>query len=131
MANTSRASSRCAWAARCLTSHRGARLPATDFQYVGHTFVDDGNAQTNRSATIIDVRVGQRHALGPLAGELFVGLRNLLLDRYDDNIRVNATANRFLRAGTCRARCTLERACRGCLNAEPTDYAQAPQSAPQ
>ncbi|HSI06224.1 MAG: TonB-dependent receptor family protein [Myxococcota bacterium] len=67
----------------------------TDMAYVGHTFADDGNTVTNRSATIVDVRVGQRNSFGPLTGELFVGLRNLFLDRYDDNVRINAAGGRY------------------------------------
>ena len=74
----------------------------TDIAYVGHSFVDDGNTVTNRSAMIVDVRAGQRHSFGPLTAELFVGLRNLLLDRYDDNTRINAAAGRYFEAAQPR-----------------------------
>ncbi len=74
----------------------------TDLAYVGHTFVDDANTITNRSAMLVDLRLGQRHSFGPLGAEVFAGLRNVLLDRYDDNVRINAAGGRYFEPASPR-----------------------------
>jgi len=66
------------------------RLTAVDGYYV-----DNANQNRNRGYATLDLRAGYRGRLGSLVVEPFVGVDNLLDERYNSSVVVNAVGGRF------------------------------------
>lgn len=75
---------------------------AFDAMYVDEQFADNANTATASSYTIANARLGYERDVGGLVLEPFVGVNNLLDERYVANVRINAFGGRYYEAAPDR-----------------------------
>ncbi len=66
-----------------------------DLQYVGEREADNANSAEADDYVLMDLRAGVRHRIGAWSVEGFFGVQNLGDEEYDDNLRINASFDRF------------------------------------
>ncbi|NIP38162.1 MAG: TonB-dependent receptor [Candidatus Dadabacteria bacterium] len=67
-----------------------------DFLYVSDFFVNDSNSEKNESYKIINIKTGyERVVYNKLRINTFLGLNNILDEKYNSSVRVNAFGDRF------------------------------------
>lgn len=66
-----------------------------DVQYVGDREADNANSAEADDYVVMNLRGGLRHRVGRWSFEGFAGIRNLGDAEYDDNLRINASFERF------------------------------------
>lgn len=67
----------------------------SDIQYVSSFFVDNSNTVQNSSHTKSHLIIGQEKTIKSLRGSAFFGLNNLFGEKYNANVRINATGGRY------------------------------------
>jgi iron complex outermembrane receptor protein len=76
-------------------AHSCGFYAAGNLQYIGEFYVDDENTLENDAATVVDLRFGYEKKFDRWLIEPFFGVRNLLNESYNDNVRINATGGRY------------------------------------
>ncbi|RJQ87509.1 MAG: TonB-dependent receptor [Desulfobacteraceae bacterium] len=76
-------------------AHASGVYAAGSLRYAGAFFVDDENTLKNDPATVLDVRLGIEKKLRHWLVEPFLGMRNLLDEEYNNNVRINAAGGRY------------------------------------
>lgn len=69
-----------------------------DLLYVGARYADDANTERVAAHSVMNLRAGRQWRAGPLHGEAFVALNNILDRAYIDNLRINAGFGRYFEA---------------------------------
>jgi iron complex outermembrane recepter protein len=68
---------------------------ALDVMYVGEQFANNSNSVKAGSYTLANMRMGFERALGSTVISPFFGINNLLDEKYNDNLRLNAFGSRY------------------------------------
>lgn len=76
-------------------NHRSGFYAAWDMLYVGRFYADNANAVASGDYLVSNLRAGFRRWLDDWVLEPFVGVNNLLDERYMGNIRLNAAFGRY------------------------------------
>ncbi|MFB5608032.1 MAG: TonB-dependent receptor domain-containing protein, partial [Candidatus Nitrosomaritimum yanchengensis] len=67
-----------------------------DFLYVSDFFVNDSNSEENESYKVLNLKTGfERSFYNKLLINAFLGLNNVLDEKYNSSVRVNAFGDRF------------------------------------
>jgi len=75
-------------------AHRCGLYATWEVFYAGHFYADNANSVRSQSYTVSNLRAGYQGRFGAWEIGPFLGLNNLFGERYDDNVRLNATAGR-------------------------------------
>jgi iron complex outermembrane receptor protein len=75
--------------------HSSGFYASGDVLYSGSFFADNANAVKIDSYTLANLRFGYIHETGGWEISPFIGLRNILGEQYNDNIRINASFGRY------------------------------------
>ncbi|GIX48259.1 MAG: TonB-dependent receptor [Candidatus Tectimicrobiota bacterium] len=75
--------------------HRSGFYGGLDLLYVSEFFADDENTVTNEAYAVANLRLGLERRLGPWQLAPFFGIQNLFDEKYNSNVRINATGGRF------------------------------------
>lgn len=67
----------------------------SELQHVSAFFVDNGNTVKNPNYTTSRVSFGRKKKIGAFVGSVYLGLNNLLDEKYNANTRINASGNRY------------------------------------
>ena len=66
-----------------------------DVTWTDRIFVDDANSEVNKPYTVSNLRAGYKGDWGNWSVSPFIGLNNLFDERYNANIRINASFSRY------------------------------------
>jgi iron complex outermembrane receptor protein len=75
--------------------HESGWFAAVDGLYTGDLFVDNANTVTDDASFVMNARSGFERRFGNWTLEGYVGVNNLLDERYNSNVRINAFGGRF------------------------------------
>jgi iron complex outermembrane recepter protein len=75
--------------------HKSGFYAALDALYIDELNANNSNTVSTESATVTNVRMGFKAALGRLAIAPFVGVNNLFDEEYNSNLRLNGFGGRF------------------------------------
>ena len=76
-------------------AHASGFYGAGTLQYIGEFYVNDENSIENDAAAVVDLRFGYERKFDGWLIEPFFGVRNLLDETYNDNVRINAAGGRY------------------------------------
>jgi len=76
-------------------THPSGWFGAVDVMYVGEQFANNSNSVKAESYTLANLRFGFERALGSTIVSPFFGVNNLLDERYNSNLRLNAFGSRY------------------------------------
>jgi iron complex outermembrane recepter protein len=76
-------------------AHATGLYAAGTLRYTGAFFVDDENTLKTEEATVMDARLGYQAQLNRWRLEPFFGIRNVLDETYNSNVRINANGGRY------------------------------------
>jgi iron complex outermembrane receptor protein len=80
-------------------THHSGLFGAIDATYADKLYANNANSATVDGATIANIRVGLKTALGQVDVEPFIGVNNLSNTAYTANTRINAFGGRFFEPG--------------------------------
>lgn len=83
--------------------HPGGTFVAADLFAIGDVFVDDANRVRSDGYALVGARAGREFVVGRWTLSPFVALTNLLDERYDGTVRLNALGGRYFEPGPGRA----------------------------
>jgi iron complex outermembrane receptor protein len=76
-------------------AHDSGLFASLDMLYAGSFYADNGNSTQTESSTVTNFRAGLETRKGAWSFSPFIGVNNLLAEKYFSNVRLNASFGRY------------------------------------